>query len=407
VPVLIRDLRERIRRLPGMGRLLPALEGLPPAFLVGGAVRDLLRGAEAVDLDIAVEGSARSVARALAERLSGRAGEHERFGTATVQAGELSFDVAGTRSEVYERPGALPLVEPAPLADDLGRRDFTINAMAVGLTGDDLGHLYDPHGGLDDLGAGVIRVLHDRSFVDDPTRLLRAVRYEARLGFAMDPDSERLAREAVAGGALGTVSGERIRDGLLGLLSEQEAAASVRRMHELGIDRALNPVLEADADLVAAAALGAITIGAHRTLAGLAALVTADPVALAGWLDELGVTARQRSVAVRAATSAPTLARELRPGLPASRLRQLLIDEPLESLALALALGAPAEPVLRWVTDLRHVRLEIDGADLIAAGVPEGPAIGRGLEAALRRKLDGKVSGRDEELQTALEAASA
>src|SRR3954468_1208070 len=187
-----------------MVRLLPALVGLPPAFLVGGAVRDLVRGADAVDLDIAVEGSARSVARALAGRLSGRAVQHERFGTATVEAGDLSFDVAGTRRESYERPGALPTVEPASLAEDLGRRDFTINAMAVGLTGDDLGHLYDPCGGLADMDAGLIRVLHDRSFLDDPTRLLRAVRYAVRLGFSLDPETERLAREAAAADALST-----------------------------------------------------------------------------------------------------------------------------------------------------------------------------------------------------------
>ena len=192
------DLRERVRRLPGMERLLPALEGLPPAYLVGGAVRDLLRGATAVDLDLAVESDARAVARALAERLGGAAREHERFGTATVRADTLSFDLATTRTETYDEPGALPRVEAASLADDLKRRDFTVNAMAVALAGDDLGHLYDPHGGLADLRGGVVRILHAGSFLDDPTRLLRAVRYETRLGFEMDEDSERAARAALA-----------------------------------------------------------------------------------------------------------------------------------------------------------------------------------------------------------------
>ena len=206
------ELRERIRRLPGMDRLLPALAGLPPAYLVGGAVRDLLRGADAVDLDIAVEGDARSVARALAERLDGEAREHERFGTATVRAGELGVDLATTRRETYEDPGALPRVEAASLADDLRRRDFSINAMAVALTGDDLGHLYDPCGGLGDLEAGVIRILHGRSFLDDPTRLLRAVRYEVRLDFRMDDATEPAARAAIAEGAISTVSGARVRD---------------------------------------------------------------------------------------------------------------------------------------------------------------------------------------------------
>ena len=131
-----------------MDRLLPALGGLPPTYLVGGAVRDLLRGADAVDLDLAVEGDARSVARTLADRLGGTVREHERFGTATVRAPDLVFDLAATRTESYDEPGALPRVAAATLADDLRRRDFTINAMAVALLGDDLGHLYDPYGGL-------------------------------------------------------------------------------------------------------------------------------------------------------------------------------------------------------------------------------------------------------------------
>ena len=134
--------------VPGMERLLPALEGLEPAYLVGGAVRDLLRGAVPNDIDIAVEGDARSAARAVAERLGSDAREYERFGTATVETPATPYNFATTRKETYDEPGALPRVAPASLADDLRRRDFSINAMAVGLTGDDLGHLYDPTGGL-------------------------------------------------------------------------------------------------------------------------------------------------------------------------------------------------------------------------------------------------------------------
>ena len=240
------NLADRVRALPGLAALLPALDGLPPAYLVGGAVRDMLRGADSVDIDIAVEGDAPAVARALAERLGGEAKEHERFGTATLRAGGVTADLATTRRERYERPGALPDVEPAPLADDLGRRDFTINAMAVGLSGDDLGELHDPHGGREDLDAGTVRILHVRSFVDDPTRLLRALRYEARLGMRMDADTERRAREAAAGDALTTVSGPRIRDELMDLLHEVEAPSALERMRELGIDTGLHPALVAD-----------------------------------------------------------------------------------------------------------------------------------------------------------------
>ncbi|MBA3263109.1 MAG: CCA tRNA nucleotidyltransferase, partial [Thermoleophilaceae bacterium] len=247
------DLCDRVRRLPGMERLLAALEGLPPAYLVGGAVRDLVRGAAAVDLDLAVEGDARSVGRALAQRLGGTAREHERFGTATVRAADVTFDLATTRSEIYDEPGALPRVEAAPLREDLRRRDFTVNAMAIALAGDHLGHLYDPHGGLPDLEAGVVRVIHPGSFLDDPTRLLRAVRYETRLGLRMDEDTERAARAAVAEDAMSKVSGARVRDELMDLLGEREAPKAVERMRELGLDRALHPALDPDPELVASA----------------------------------------------------------------------------------------------------------------------------------------------------------
>jgi tRNA nucleotidyltransferase (CCA-adding enzyme) len=400
------DLRERVRRLPGMERLLPALEGLPPTYLVGGAVRDLLRGADAVDLDLAVEGDARSVGRALADRLGGVAREHERFGTATVRAGELVFDLATTRRETYQEPGALPRVEAAALDEDLGRRDFAINATAVGLTGDDLGHLYDPRGGIADLEEGVVRVLHDGSFIDDPTRLLRAVRYEVRLGFRMDSRTEDLARSAAAGGALRTVSGARVRDELMDLLGEPEAPAGVERMHELGLDRALHPALDADPELAASASLGAAAIGGDRGLATLAALCSAAPQRLDGWLSDLHLTSEERDAVARAARVAPRLAAELREREhQPSELRALLGREPLLSLALALAMRAPSEPILRWVTKLRSVRLEITGDDLLAAGVPEGPALGRALDETLDRKLDGFVSGREEELEAALAVA--
>jgi tRNA nucleotidyltransferase (CCA-adding enzyme) len=397
------DLRERVRHVPGMERLLPALEGLPPAYLVGGAVRDLLRGAEPHDLDIAVEGDARSAARAVADRMGSGAREYERFGTATVETDDGTYNFAGTRQESYDAPGELPRVSPASLADDLRRRDFSINAIALGLTGDDLGHLYDPCGGVPDLEAGVVRVLHERSFLDDPTRLLRAVRYAARLGFELDPETERLAREAVAADALSTVSGARIRDELMDLLREADTPSGIERMRDLEIHTALHPELDPDAELVASAALGATAIGADRGVSALAALVESAPEELDLWLADLHLQAEERDAASRAARVAPRIAMALRGrDHSPSELRELLGREPLEALALALALRAPQEVVRRWITELRGIGLEISGADLLAAGVPEGPAIGRALEETLRRKLDGLVSGREEELETAL-----
>jgi len=397
------DMRERVRRVPGMERLLPALEGLPPAYLVGGAVRDLLRGEDPKDVDIAVEGDARSAARAVAERLGSDAREYERFGTATVETPSSTYNFATTRQESYDEPGALPRVTPASLAEDLGRRDFAINAMAVGLTGDDLGHLYDPYGGVADMDAGVVRVLHERSFLDDPTRLLRALRYATRLGFALDPETERLAREAVAADALSTVSGARIRDELMDLLRETDAPAGIERMRELEVHSALHPDLDPDPELVASAALGATAIGADRAITALAALIEEAPEKLDLWLGDLHLLAEERDTAARAARVAPRIAMTLREREHSpSELRALLGREPLEALALALALRAPSEPVLRWISDLRPVQLEISGADLLAAGLPEGPALGRALDETLNRKLDGLVSGRDAELETAL-----
>lgn len=399
-------LRERLEALPGLERLLAVLDGLPPAYLVGGAVRDILRGAASVDLDVAIEGDGPSAAREIAARLGGEVREHGRFATATVRAGVLVLDVAATRRERYREPGALPEVEPAGLGADLARRDFSVNAMAVGLSGEDRGTLHDPHRGREDLEAGVIRVLHAESFRDDATRVLRALRYEARLDSRMDEETEALARRAVADAMLDTVAGTRVRDELLDLLQEAEAPSAVARMGELGADRGLHPGLRADPELVASAALGCVETGADRALAGLAALA-ADTRAegLGPWLDRAGFRAAERDAVVRAAEVAGGLVARLPEAERPSDLHALLAREPPEALALALALGAPAEPVLRFSRELRGVRLEIDGGDLLAAGVPEGPAVGRGLAGALAAKLDGRVSGRDAEIRAALEAA--
>jgi tRNA nucleotidyltransferase (CCA-adding enzyme) len=405
MPTPATDLSARVRALAGMAQLLDAAEGLPALHLVGGAVRDLLRGERSLDLDVVVEGDASATAREIAVRLGGRVAEHQRFGTATVHVGVLVLDIAMARRERYESPGALPEVEPARLAEDLGRRDFTVNAMAIGLSGTDLGTLYDPHAGLHDLGQGLIRVLHERSFIDDPTRLLRAVRYEARLGFELETQTDRLAREAAVANVPSTVSGSRVRDELMELLGEPVAPAAVGRLRDLGIARALHPSLRADPELVAGAALGSAETGASPALAGLAALCSDAPAELEGFVHGLALRSPDRSAVLRAASRARALAESLRGDLRPSELHALLAPEPPEALALALALGAPGEAVLRYLSDLRGAGLQITGDDLLSAGVPRSPAIGRALQETLRRKLDGELSDRDAELRTAIELA--
>ena len=249
-----------------------------------------------------------------------------------------------------------------------------------------------------------MRVLHERSFIDDPTRLLRALRYEARLGFRMDPDTELLARDAATEGGLRTVSGARVRDELMDLLAEPELPSGVARMRELGVDRAMHTAMEADPELVASAALGAVAPRRGPRAGGARGPVRAG--ARSGSTCGSPTSTCRPGTATRCrgrARVAPRLADELRwrEHTP-SELRALLGRETLVALALALAMGAPSEPILRWVTELRGVRLEISGADLLAEGVPEGPALGRALDETLSRKLDGLVRGRDQELETAL-----
>src|SRR5919202_2335170 len=222
------DLLDRLRTLPCASPLLDAVGELPGVHLVGGAVRDLLLGRTPRELDLAVEGDVAPVLAAIGalENAGGPASggpcdpspasspgrrshpyTHDRFGTATVVAGDCRYDVAMTRSERYERPGALPDVRPAGLVEDLRRRDVTVNAMALRLSDGALQAV--PHA-LEDLDARLLRVLHDRSFLDDPTRLWRIARYRARLGFAIEAHTRELAVEAIAARALQTVSGTRI-----------------------------------------------------------------------------------------------------------------------------------------------------------------------------------------------------
>src|SRR6476620_3675124 len=200
-----------------------------PVFLVGGAVRDLLLGHPRADVDLVVEGDA----AALAARLGGAAAEHERFGTVKVEVGGHELDIASARIETYPAPGALPVVAPAETVEvDLGRRDFTINALAIPLAGET--RLIDPFGGREDLGAGLLRVLHERSFEDDPTRAIRAARYASRL----DLDLEERTREWLVATDLGTVSAERAEAELRRLAAEPQAVRALALLVEWGIVQA-------------------------------------------------------------------------------------------------------------------------------------------------------------------------
>ena len=383
------DLRERLRALPCGRRLLEAADGMDGVHLVGGAVRDLLLGREPRELDVVVEGDVEAVARRLGADPAHVV--HERFGTATARAGDCRWDLAVARAETYSRPGALPDVAAAGIERDLERRDVTVNAIALDLSH---GVLRMAEHADEDLRAGRLRVLHDASFTDDPTRLWRVARYAARLGFELEEHTARLAAQAVAAGALQTVSATRIGNELRLALREPDPVAAVESAVALG----LAPWLAPDRAL-AERALELLPVGeGRRDLLVLAASLPGDDDAA---LDDLGFTAAERAI-VRASLRAAPL--DDAPRAP-SQLARELRGLPVEAVALAGARGSP-QPALRWLQELRHVALQVTGDDLIAAGIAEGPELGRRLQAVLDQRLDGVVeAGRAAELDAALRAS--
>lgn len=393
-------LLERLRALPAAGALLARLGESPPVFLVGGSVRDLLLGGTPSELDLVVEGDAAEVAK----RLGGETVVHDRFGTSTVRLAGFRYDLARARRETYLSPGALPEVEPASLQDDLSRRDFTVNAMAMALAGPEAGLLRTVAQALEDLRARQLRVLHDESFTDDPTRLLRLARYRARLRLAIEPHTLELARAAVDGNALATVSGTRVGAELRLLAREPDPVAALMSLRELGLDPAVHPRFGLDDPDLARRALALLPADGRPDVLVLAlASREIPPQELAGALDRLSFAATEREVIVTTALAAEDLAGSLAGAKAPSEVAVAVGDSPSELVALAGALG-PTEAASQWLEHLRHVRLEIDGGDLIAAGVPEGPAVGNGLRAALYAKLDGRLRGREAELEKALDA---
>jgi tRNA nucleotidyltransferase (CCA-adding enzyme) len=370
------DLLERLRRSPAVA----ALDGEDAVYVVGGAVRDVLLGVDPHELDFVVEGDAVAVAR----RIGGRVVAHERFGTATVSLDGTTFDLTSARRERYERPGALPVVElGASLREDLERRDFTVNAIALHLADGEL--VWAPRA-REDLEARRLRVLHDRSFLDDPTRLIRLARYAARLGFEVEAETDRLAAEAVAGGALATVTGSRLGAELRLLLDEPQPQALLA-LERHGLGRALLGEFAPDPAIVATACeLGG-------PLAALAAALNGD---VAPTLDRLAFPAQERDVVARAAAADP-----LDPSTDVVLWRRFR-GAPPEVAAVAGARG-DQEGARRWLEDVRHRRLAIDGNDVVAAG-RSGPAVGEALDRAMAAMLEGRAETREEQLAAALGA---
>ncbi len=231
----------RHRLSPAMLSILEQAGGIASemgcrGFAVGGMVRDLLLGIDLLDVDIAIEGDGILFARHFALQREARVRSHERFGTATITFPDaLRVDVATARTEIYERPAALPKVTPGTIRDDMRRRDFTINAMAVSLMPGEFGSVLDFFHGVRDLRERRIRVLHEKSFLDDPTRIFRAVRFEARLGFHIVRTTEKLILEALSRSILSQLEDYRIATELRLILDETDPTGPLRRLEELGV----------------------------------------------------------------------------------------------------------------------------------------------------------------------------
>jgi tRNA nucleotidyltransferase (CCA-adding enzyme) len=380
-----------------------------PAYLVGGFVRDLLLGRENRDLDVVVEGDGPAFARDLGERLGAHVRVHETFLTAVVKEADGStVDVASARSEFYRAPAVLPEVESSALRQDLYRRDFTINTLALRLGPGGPIELVDFFGGQRDLKERVLRVLHSLSFIDDPTRVLRAVRLSLRLDFVISPETQRLIAVAVGERIFDQLSGGRLRDELELLLAEPDIALrGLERLDELGVLSSVHPALRLDPGRLQFLREVRSAHDWYRVEAILEPPVRAPLLLLMGLLREaaaeprrevasrLQLVAGERDLLERFPWRLERASRELAAaGLVPHAVHAIFAGLSGEELLLLLAEGG--EEVRSWVrrelTELRRVRIGIRGADLLREGHPPGPAIGEALRATLDARLDGEVT---------------
>ena len=377
-------------------------------YAVGGFVRDVLLGVSNEDVDLTVEGDGVAFARHLAAAIDGTWKGPSAFGTAVVIARDgHKIDVATARRETYKHPAALPTVVPGSLRDDLFRRDFSINTLAFALNGPEAFRLIDWYGGSTDLAEGVIRVLHNRSFRDDPTRIFRAIRLEQRFGFVLHRHTLRLLQRAVEKRCIELLSGARLWRELRLMLEGESPVACLRRLDELQI------LPHIDAALVLSPAQLALLTGVTDARIGLAEThpevigrawplylatllygMEADPIRRIGTRLALAPRAIQELLAGMAAVEAACqrlrLEVDLRPSAVVAALRTL----PLELLPLLLALsprGDVRQLIRSYLTAWRHVRPGLTGDDLKRLGVPQGPQIGRLLTCVLAAKLDGEA----------------
>jgi tRNA nucleotidyltransferase (CCA-adding enzyme) len=386
-------------------------------YLVGGGVRDLVLGRDGYDLDLAAEGDVDGLARDLAAATGGRVVVHDRFGTATVKGRGFAIDLARTRRETYPHPGSLPHVEPATLAEDLARRDFTINAVALRLSPEPA-EVVDPYRGVADIHSSLVRVLHERSFHDDATRMLRAVRYAARLEFKIARQTELLIQRDLD--YVKHISGPRLRRELALLFEEPSAVEGTLMAQRLGVLEAIHPALkvtEAVAERWREALEG---IRAHGQTGGHAGVradghmgmkdvpldelgfcVLAAPkdegttASVAKWLHLAGRIEKGLQDLVRLRVASPKLA-----GAAPSRAVEVFDDcapSPIQALGVIEG-GDVLATCDAYLRTWRHVKPALDGNALIALGMAQGPQLGEMLKRLRGERLEGRITTREQEM---------
>lgn len=392
-------------------------------YLVGGPVRDLLLARPLRDLDLLVEGDARELAEAVLgarPELELRLESHARFGTLRIASGEVELDLARTRREHYEKPGALPEVEPGSLAEDVMRRDFSVNALVLPIDAGEPGRaqeVIDLVGGLEDLAEGRLRVLHGRSFHDDPTRAFRAARLGVRLGMKLERRTRTALRDALRDGSFGAVSGERYRRELALVFEEPRRGVDAGRvlslLSETHVLAALEPGLVLPRDRQAPLRRLSRSIAEPEWPA---ARFRPWIAGLSIWLAPLASVTRRRTLerfAIRGEQAARILAfanegERTLAALAKARGRgavdALLIELGEEALQAIFALADVAirRRILRWGAEDRRRRAPVVGTDLTELGI-QGPDVGRGLARIRAAFLDGEIANREEALVLALE----
>ncbi len=369
-------------------------------YIVGGVVRDLLLGYPNFDLDLVVEGDAVKLAQKVAKTSQANLLAHHRFGTAKLRYENFTLDLATARKETYARPGALPTVTPGTLKDDLIRRDFSINAMAISLAVDDYGELVDPYQGKSDLEHRLIRILHPGSFSDDATRILRGVCYEQRFGFEFEAQTARLLKRDIH--MLDTISGDRIRHELEHIFEENRPELVIKRLGELGVLAKINSFLKGDG-WIAEKFDKARCLKKPTQLPSLyfcLLIYSFSEKNIEQLLTRLNIPAKlSRAVrdTLRLKTSLPLLDM---PSQKPSDIYYLLRE--YEHLAIQTnAIASESANIQRhlqlFLTKLRYVRTSLDGEELKRLGISEGPEMGKVFRILHRAKLDGEVRTRADE----------